>query len=190
MVALSDDGTVMVVGDEKGALSKASVNWTRNGVEITRLGDLPPNAGRDGKSGEIRALAVSANGELIAAIQEGQLWIWNRGRALDSSSEPNTRIGAIAVSVDGCWLAFGISPPSDAEVKPAGEVSRKSFVRLRLMCKDVPVRTFESAGNVTSMAFSRDGGMLAFGTADGDVRWWKAGETGEPGWVIPRARTK
>jgi hypothetical protein len=32
--------------------------------------------------------------------------------------------------------------------------------------------------------------MLAFGTADGDVRWWKAGETGEPGWVHSESKDR
>ena len=32
--------------------------------------------------------------------------------------------------------------------------------------------------------------MLAFGTADGDVRWWKAGDAGEPGWVHSERKDK
>ena len=172
-VAVSGDGNTVVSGDDNGTILKWHVAGELDRLENpARLGQ-GPTASNGGKPGEIGALAVSAGGEFIAASERGHIWTWNRGQPFDYTEKKNG-ITAITVSADGCWLAYGMSPLG-------GDRNGDSYVRLRPMCKNGEESRFKSRRRVSSVAFSPDGGTLAFGTADGEVSWFKTQSfRGEP----------
>jgi serine/threonine protein kinase/WD40 repeat protein/HEAT repeat protein len=106
-----------------------------------------------------------------------------------SRTHPGMRVGAIALSADGKWLAFGNDSPSFTAMasgpgrvndgwQPAVQVldaaTGKIIGKLKLLNKDeeavFPGTRTDSYFEVAALAYSPDGSLLAVGTTAGQVK--------------------
>lgn len=127
-----------------------------------------------GSSHELSHVAVSANGQRVAAtgpqaspILAGELFAWDAsGAELLRVIDESVRFQSVALSADGCWLAAGVSwSKGDA----------KSFVQLYDLSNPLqPPRELrdKAPGRLCALAFSPDGTRLAAG-GSGSVRTWE-----------------
>jgi WD40 repeat protein/uncharacterized caspase-like protein len=158
-----------------------------NSIAFSRDGRLLASAGEDtkvilwdpaagvelrglvGHGGKVNSVAFSPDGRLLASGSEDKtirLWevtTWRTVRIIDSGHATS-----IAFSPDGRWLASG-TEHSGSLVSGAPDYT----VRLWDVGTGILHRTFKGhAYNVTSVAFSADGRLLASGSGDNLVKIW------------------
>jgi WD40 repeat protein len=117
-------------------------------------------------TGGSRKVVFSPDGRTIAAGPDHRVTLWDAKThdllgTLSESQPPE--IGAIAFSPDSRWLAVGVGGPNDFAIDVAGKV----------MVFDVEHRkehrTVATQTQVSAIAFSRDGKLLAAAGHDGTL---------------------
>jgi WD40 repeat protein len=178
-VALSRDGTLVAVGASDARMRDfAHRTSTRGLIYVVRsaTGEVLGSP-LQSHTGMIVDLAFSPDGRLASSSDDGTIRLWDLEQQTSVIVAPATGNPALAVSfsTDGRLLAFA----------KANEPARVWDVSQNTL------RWTSEAPSVTSVAFSPRGGVLAMGTAAGEVQWWsssggggrtiKAGSAGE--WV-------
>lgn len=200
--AFSPDGKIVAVGDDEQQTLRLldaatgrevrkfektfaenpsfSADGTRIGViHNSDIAVLDSSTGRllstlNGYTRPIGALAISANGRLMATADEkysAALWDLGLGREIRSFGSPSLYRGrsgaaAVAISNDGRWLASGTE---DLDV-PAELVNT---VRVRESTTGREVKALHGLTSITAyLSFSPDNRLLFVGTSDGNLRIW------------------
>ena len=153
-LSFSPDGRLLV------AASQAQVQ-----VHNLRSQDPPQSL----SIGGTRTAVFSPDGRTIAGGMGGPLSLWQveTGHHLNLSSHLPEEIGLVVFSPDGRWLAVGFGGPTDFGWDKPGKV----------MLFDVENRkehrTWPSTTQVSALAFSPDGALLAAAGHDGTIRFWR-----------------
>jgi WD40 repeat protein len=125
--------------------------------------------------GGTRTAVFSPDGRTIAGGMGGPLSLWQveTGHHLNLSSHLPEEIGLVVFSPDGRWLAVGFGGPTDFSLDKPGKV----------MLFDVENRkehrTWPSTTQVSALAFSPDGALLAAAGHDGTIRFWRTADWNE-----------
>ncbi|MEO6326466.1 MAG: serine/threonine-protein kinase, partial [Thermoanaerobaculia bacterium] len=148
--AFGADGTSVLVVHRDGT----ALSWA--------LGATPAASRAVPPSGPISALAVSPDGAfaLLGRHENAVLWDLKRGTEVFTLTGHESRIGALAFSADGRFLATA-SKDRTAMIWDSGTGQRLG--RLEGHQRDL-----------TSVAFSPDGRLLVTGSRDGTARVWDA----------------
>jgi WD40 repeat protein/energy-coupling factor transporter ATP-binding protein EcfA2 len=159
-VAFSPDGKLLAVGGYDGRVVMWDAETRRQRPDVT----LPNLYGS-------WAVAFSRDGRLFAATggKRPRLWDARTFKELAPLEELDDQVTCLAISPDGEWLV------SDGEVLNKHEYA----VRLWRVGSAKPARSLTFKENVSSVAFSPDGGMVAAGFGDGSVRVWDGALTRE-----------
>ncbi len=152
-IAVSDNGNVIVSGDEDGVVRL----WDREGRPIG-----PPAKEH---SGRVASVAISSNGQIIVSggASDGKVLRWSpRGLVVLPPLSISYATGsgeAVAVSADGQLIVSG---------------SERGMMRL-WDGQGNRVRVFKAHdANIDCLAFSPDSEMIVSGSDDGTVRLWDA----------------
>ncbi len=149
-VALSPDGAILATGGNDGVIHLWDAASAR---ELMTLSGHP---------GGVAALMFGAGGRLVSAGADERVRIWDTasGQPTYTVLLPTAEL-SIALSPDGRTLAIG---------------GRKmpGVTLVNLAADGKPRRIGEWAGDVSTLTFTRTGGQIATGYADGMVRIWDA----------------
>jgi len=121
--------------------------------------------------GEIRHVAVAADGSLVAGAGWLNLFVWSRAGSLIKEARPyalHNGLGplrSVALSPDARWLAVTRMLGDGARLLPVGDGAEQTLLSERR--DGVAPRMFD-------VAFSRDGKFVAYGAADGRARIYDA----------------
>jgi DNA-binding SARP family transcriptional activator/WD40 repeat protein len=157
----SADGRRLAVAGEGGGVGV----WDAESQE--RLGALfrAPRAPRPGNPRTVRALAFG-EGDLLAAAQVGgavRIWDLGRRELLRAPLRLPRAVHGLAFSPDGSQLAVPFGAFSDHGPNGVEILDVASGERVARLAPD---------GEVRSVAFSPDGGLLAGGEVDGGALLW------------------
>ncbi|MBN9125397.1 MAG: hypothetical protein J0I60_11860 [Nitrosospira sp.] len=162
MASAGQDGSIRIWGEKTPGFSFAQLELA--------LDPSLPAAGR----GNITAIAISPNGELIAAgDQNGNVYLWQRPAIspLPVSLPPLSIWPAHTGAVHGLAYVQAGGRPILVSGGDDGVVKRWDTAHNAIDMKD-------NAGPIRSIAVSPDGKTLVAGSKDGTVRLWDAA-TGE-----------
>jgi WD40 repeat protein len=162
-VEFSADGTLLAIDNCLGLDTDAPCTIHIWDVESgTEVGD-PIEA----RSPYVSAIAFSADRRLLAvadASEDPAIHLWNLARRRWVGNPMRTPAQSVAFSPDGRTLASGRSPESFA----TGESSVSLWeVASQELIAETPVYT---AGGVSALAFTSDGGVIAAAHGNGEVR--------------------
>lgn len=145
-VTFSPDGRFLVTSDLRGEC---------------RMWDSATGAAMGNLAGNGHAVSFSEEGRLVAMIGGQRAYLvdvtvneWLNGMLVHDS-----QITAAAISPDSHWFAT-------ASMDQTVQLARVREQQLE------PVHQFSHPEAVTALAFSRDGSLVATGTASGDMRLW------------------
>jgi WD40 repeat protein len=161
--------------------SQLSLAWAPDGrslavglvdgrVQVLDMPGARPRKVLCGHTDMVRRLAFTADGRLLASSgMDGTVRLWDvaLGRELGVIGETTGAFHAIACSPDGRWLAL-----AEYGVRPA------DVILWDLRANRIRSRLAGHANGISSLAFSREGDVLASGSLDQTVRLWSP-ETGE-----------
>ena len=155
-VALSEDGTTMVMGIENGRISV----WDVPGRRLKF--DLHPekNDQAPAHKGPVWALDFTPDGQkLISASDDGTIKIWDLPSGRQLKSIPvGTPVRTAAVSPSGAWVAIG---------DRFGEVSVFDLAQERILLQ------YQQESTVNGVAFCPDNLTVASVSTDGTVVLWE-----------------
>jgi len=169
------DGTVRL-WESPFAEGDAAERWTGRRANVGHSTARPPSAASGGRplatlqghTGTVWAVALSADGQLVASGGgDGAVRLWESttGRPLATLQGHRGTIRGVALSADGRLLVSG---GGDGAVRLWESAAPQSEWR--------PRATLEGhQGEVFSVALSADGDLVASGGGDGTVRLWDAG---------------
>jgi WD40 repeat protein len=157
-IAISPDGTLVISGDEGGA------------IDIRRP-DGAPLAHIPGRGGWVSALAISPNGETLAAAGADnivRLWKLPGGEPIGQLRGDNGPALAAAFSPDGTRLAS------------AGYDGTLRLWRVQSNTEERAVTVLETDGisstSLWQLAFSPDGNVIAVAGNEGAVSLWRTAD--------------
>jgi WD40 repeat protein/serine/threonine protein kinase/tetratricopeptide (TPR) repeat protein len=170
-VAWAPDGQSLATGSTDETVKI----WdTRTGREICTL---------RGQGDGVSSLAWGPDSLLASGGNNGSLRIWNALHDQESRLLPgNARTTAVSWSPDGKWLASG---GDDGQVRIWDPVARKE-VRDPIDAHD-PARVTGQFGLIRSLAWSRDGALLASASLGGAVKVWEV-KSGRQVFALPAER--
>ena len=192
-LSISADGNLLAVGAADGSLRvldavTGALRWRRAdhalGVQTVAIGDgVLASGGQDGTvrlwrlnsgdgiaaikagTGLVQHLAWSIDGRRLAWVSGRTLRRTNRGgELLDEVANPESAITVFGHSPDGQWLA--VAGTTGIALHPAAE-PRKSRI---VMPRKLPLLT---------LAWSDDSRIVACGTGDSSVHFWRVGSGAE-----------
>jgi WD40 repeat protein len=158
-LAFSRTGDMLVSGGADGtarswelATGKALVTLA-TGKALVTLGGL-----RDATS--VLSVAFAPDGRVAVGSSDGTLRLWQpRGQEVQALDKHDVPVQAVAFSPDGQLLAS----------------AAMDTVRLFDAHSGVPLRALgDGYGGTSSISFSRDGGLLAFGSETGNLGVWES----------------
>ena len=184
----SRGGEALMIGDAEGSVyaldgKSGATAWERRGVH----------------EGGVLAMAIHPNGtELATAGQDGRVLIWNaaEGQAIRDIDVGSGWVENVAWSMDGQWLAASCSRqvrvydadggevwrsddhPSTVSAivwSNAGELATACYGRVTFFDPYTGElrQKMEWQGSLVSMALSADGGIVACGSQDNTVHFWR-----------------
>ncbi|MCC7373183.1 MAG: serine/threonine protein kinase [Verrucomicrobiales bacterium] len=151
VLAMSDDGQTLAVGSPGGrvTLMEAGTGRKQRVLEVTDEYTMAVAVSNGG------AILASAGGFTDSVIK---LWDVSSGEVVAQLKGHRSYINAMAMSLDGQWLASG---------------SGDQTIRIWNWKEGRSVRTLRGhASQVFDVAFSPDGQTLASGSRDGSVKLW------------------
>jgi polar amino acid transport system permease protein len=159
--------------------SAALISVARDG-EIRQLDLAVGQLGNvlKGEAGQLRAASTAADGSVLATLgEDGTIRAWELSRReVLQSIGPNGRARrVVAVSADGSRVAAGDGPSIQVWNARTGELVRRLEGYWR--DPDSQEKWLGHQQEVTALAFSPDGKMLASGSADTTIFFWSL-ETG------------
>jgi WD40 repeat protein len=116
-----------------------------------------------------RRAVFSPDGRTIAGAPDQRVTLWDAktGGLLGTLAEPEpAEIGALAFSPDGRWLAVGVGGPNTFAKDVAGKVMVFDVAQRK------EHRTFATLTQVSAVAYSADGKLLAAAGHNGTVWLW------------------
>lgn len=160
---LSPDGNTVAVAYDRSRV----VGNRLEGKSEYRIGLLDARDGRErqaltGHTAMISGLAFSSNGQQLASVsndQTARLWNVSTGQQV-LSINLKERGSAVALSPDGKFLAIAIEPP--AYLTPPEPMIELYDVQSGKLVRGFPRRK----RNVSDLAFTPDGRMLAIASSD------------------------
>jgi geranylgeranyl transferase type-2 subunit beta len=184
LATASIDGTIKLWDVPSGRLKKTLTghkSWV-NSLAYSASGDWLASGSSDGTiivwstqtntplrtlnatTAEVRSIALSDDGALLAAgLRYGTVKIW-------TTADWNERF-ALPGQGDMCAVAF--SPNGKLLAATEGDWNRGGLIKMLDAATGKPVARLQHTGEITSVAFSRAGDVLAAGAADKTVRLWK-----------------
>jgi WD40 repeat protein len=116
-----------------------------------------------------RRAVFSPDGRTIAGAPDHRVTLWDAktGDLLGTLTEPEpAEIGAMAFSPDGHWLAVGVGGPNNFAADEPQKVMVFDVANRKIH------RTFATPTQVSAVAFSRDGKLLAAAGHNGTLWLW------------------
>jgi WD40 repeat protein/tRNA A-37 threonylcarbamoyl transferase component Bud32 len=216
-LALTPDGVTLIVAQYKEVRLWDAATGAERG-RLLGYGEgpaaprpFPAGAGRNNKMGSIQAVAVSRDGQLVAAVGYSGLRVWNLTSRQPLAQLPTedplapllfTPDGRFLIADGRCWAVDDWKPQTEqiAEGLPAARAftpDGRLFVTVEWDPKEATGRVLlrDSATGevrqdqafpkvqVTGVAFAANGRTLAVASAEGTVLLWNVG-TGQPPVVL------
>jgi WD40 repeat protein len=154
LVSVKSVEAVAFLGDGKTVAGEIE----GSGIKVwdTRTGELKKTVGREAETGSIAAIA--AGGNAVAEITpDEQVRLWSLETGVPQTVLPaKSRASAIALSGDGTVLAASVG--QSITLTDARDLTRQ--------------RRIAEVGNITALALSIDGKLLATATSEGVVTIW------------------
>ena len=184
----SGGGEALMVGDAEGSVyaldgKSGATAWERRGVHeggvlamaIHPNGTEFATAGQDGRV----LIWSAAEGQAIRAIDVGSGWVENvawspDGQRLSASCSRQVRV----YDADGAEVWRSDDHPSTVSAiawSSAGELATACYGRVTFFDPSTgePRQMMEWQGSLVSMALSSDGGIVACGSQDNTVHFWR-----------------
>ena len=191
-LAFSADASLVVSGERNGRITirDAASGRTRRAVRLPRT------------AGNLRGLAFSAGGRLIAVVEDGpDLGVWDvlEGRQLHDAPCGRGHVRAVAVSADGGWLAAATADGmlccwrlTDGRLVTASALGgacgalaittsgrhvatagARGAVHIRELPSGRAVGSLAVGRRASCLAFTAGGSRLAVATAAGHITLWE-----------------
>jgi WD40 repeat protein len=158
-VAFSPDGKTLAAGSQDSTVKL----WDIASGELRTL---------KGHSGWVNSVAFSPDGKTLASVG-GSVMLWDvaTGSVLRTIKTNSFLLRAVAFSPDGKTLAVGSKDYADAEQTAFGE----GVARILDVATGSELHVLKSGwGDVSTVAFSADGKMIATGSIDTRIKLWDA----------------
>lgn len=182
-LAFSPDGEILatIEGHLLSEVPTPELRLYRVGGCASQGGECGGLLGTTGRGRWAYSLAFTPDGELLATgYEDGAVWLWEVGAcaSLPPGSAPVEGCGRLSrnieVSMGTDYLAFGPAPGNgDLADQVLAVANKYGFLRLRRASDGSPLHNLEGlTGDVTALALSPGGQMLASGLEDGSIWLW------------------